>query len=228
MKLLIVFFTLITMNAWAMNKVSLMTGKLYIPQGYDTNDLVEVTLIGSLPDSCHRNPTYEIEKKGKEFNIYLYAYYVPDNRGCKKISIPYQETINLGMLERGTYTIQLKGTAVISKGTLKIQEATSALQDDFKYGNIMNVIEDEDSRVIELVGTNPTNCLVFEKLDTVIQKDVLVLKPHFREQGECRNVPTMFSIKYAVPYLPDHARGILLHIRVMGGRSLNYLFKNKI
>jgi hypothetical protein len=102
-------------------------------------------------------------KRGSTFTIYLYAYYVPESRGCKKISIPYQETINLGMLSKGFYTIQLK---------------------ELLSGNVMNIIEDEDSRTIELVGTNPTNCLVFEKLET--------------------------------------------DVRVMGGRSLNYLFKNKI
>lgn len=229
MKLLILLLSLISLNSFAMNRVALMTGRLYVPQGYDTNDLVEVTVLGSLPDSCHRNPTHEIIKEGSTFNIHLYAYYVPERRGCKKISIPYQETINLGMLSKGSYTIQLKGTSVISKGSFKIVEARSALQDDFEYGNVMNIIEDEDSRTIELVGTNPTNCLVFDKLETDIQaKDVIVLRPRFREQGACNNEPTPFSIRYEVPFLQNHSRGVLLHVRVMGGRSLNYLFKNKI
>lgn len=211
-----------------MNKVPLISGKLYIPQGYDTNDLVEVTVQGSLPNSCYRSPTYEVTKSGNTFKIKLFAYYIKESKGCKNFSIPYQETINLGLFPQGTYSIELIGQELITKGNIKIKEAKSSLQDDFQYGNIMNVIEDEDSRMVELVGTNPTNCLSFEKLEQEIQKDVIVLRPHFKEQGLCDNEPTEFSIKYEVPYLENNGRGVLLHVRVMGGRSFNYLFKNKI
>jgi hypothetical protein len=228
MKSVLLILALFSFHSWGMNKVPLVSGKLYIPQGYDDNDLVEITVLGSLPDSCYRSPTYEIEKVGKTFNIFLYAYLVPEEKGCKKFSIPYQTTINLGLLEKGHYTIKLKGIERDSNKILKVVGAATSLQDDFQYGNIMNVIEDEDSRVIELVGTNPTNCLSFERVDTDIQSEVVILRPHFREQGECREEPTQFRIQYEVPFLAKHPRGILLHIRVMGGRSLNYLFKNKI
>ncbi len=223
--LLSFFFSL---NLLAMTRQPLVSGKLYIPDGYDSNDLVEVTLIGSLPDSCHRNPTYEITREGKTFVIALFAYYVPEERGCRKVSIPYQETINLGLLAKGSYKIQLRGTKVISESAIRIAESRSSLQDDFKYGNVMNVIENDYSRTIELVGTNPSACLVFEKLDSEIQQDIIILRPHFREEGVCKDEPTEFSLRYDVPHLPTHARGLLIHIRVMGGRSLSYLFKSKI
>jgi hypothetical protein len=64
MKLLILILSLISLNSFAMTKIALMKGRLYIPEGYDTNDLAEVTVQGGLPDSCHRNPTHEIVKEG--------------------------------------------------------------------------------------------------------------------------------------------------------------------
>jgi hypothetical protein len=42
----------------------------------------------------------------------------------------------------------------------------------------MNVIEDEDSRAVELVGTNPTNYLIFKKMDAEVQKDVVIVGLH--------------------------------------------------
>ncbi|MFP5387135.1 MAG: hypothetical protein ACLGHN_13735 [Bacteriovoracia bacterium] len=228
MKTLAALLFFLSSTAFAVNKVPLLNGKLYIPVGYDTNDPVEVTVLGSLPDSCHRSPTYEVERSGRNINIYLYAYYVPEDRGCRKISVPYQETINLGFFQEGNYLVQLKSSRVISKAPLKIKTATSSLQDDFQYGNVMNILEDEDSRVIKLVGTNPTNCLIFDKLVTEIQNDVIVLRPRFREEGICEEEPTEFSINYEVPFLARHPRGVLLHVRVMGGRSFNYLFRNRL
>jgi hypothetical protein len=228
MKLFAFLAFFLSLNLSAMTRQPLLSGRLYIPSGYDSNDLVEVTLIGSLPDSCHRNPTYEITREGKTFVIGLYAYYVPEERGCRKVSIPYQETINLGLLAAGSYKVQLRGTKVISEGVVRVTEASSALQDDFHYGNVMNVIENDYSRSIELVGTNPSACLVFEKLEIEIQKDIIVLKPQFEEVGVCKNGPTEFAIRYDVPHLPNHPRGVLIHVRVMGGRSFNYLFKSKV
>lgn len=228
MRILFIILFFLSSTAFAVNKVPLLNGKIYVPEGYDTNDPVEVTILGSLPDSCHRSPFYELEKTGRTINIYLYAYYVPHERGCRKISVPYQETINLGLLSEGNYVVQVRNNRVISKAPLKVKAATSSLQDDFQYGNVMNILENEDSRIIKLVGTNPTNCLVFEELISEIQKDVIVLRPKFREEGVCEEAPTEFTIRYEVPYLPRHPKGILLHVRAMGGRSFNYLFRNKL
>lgn len=55
-----------------------------------------------------------------------------------------------------------------------------------------------------------------------------VLRPKFKEVGHCAEEPTMFTIKYEVPYLSNHPKGVLLHVRVMGGRSFNYLYQNRL
>lgn len=208
-------------------KVHLSSGKLFVPQGYDSNDLIEVVVQGSLPNSCYKGPTHEVIKEGNIFKIYLYAYYQPAEH-CKKFSIPFQQTVNLGMLNQGKYKVQLNEVHIIAEEELLIKESVSSFQDDFLYGNIMNLIEDEDSRTVQLVGTNPTDCLVFKKMEQEIQKNMIILKPQFSEVGDCHDIPTEFTLKYDVPFLESHPRGMMLHIRVMGGRSLNYFFKNKI
>jgi hypothetical protein len=226
--LLLLFVSLLSLNAMAIQKVQLMSGKLYVPEGFDSNDLVEVVVSGKLPDLCYRNPTVEVERDGDTFEIYLYAYHVPVEP-CRKIALPYMEKVNLGMLPQGNYKAKLIGEhAPLDTVEIKVTEAISQLQDEFNYGNVMGIRERENSRQIELIGTNPVNCLKFVKMETVIQAKVIVLKPHFKEQGECKEMPTPFSIKYEVPFLPQHPRGLLLHVRVMDGRSYNYLFRNKL
>ncbi|MGE3608354.1 MAG: hypothetical protein AB7I27_02110 [Bacteriovoracaceae bacterium] len=220
---------MLSFNALAYTKIPLMSGKVYAPQGYDTNDSVEVVVSGRLPDMCHRNPSFEVNKTGNHFKITLFAYYVPDIQGCKQISVPYSEVVNLGMLDKGDYQVSLQGVSNTDKpAKLKIIEATSSLIDDFKYGNVMGIKEDEAGRGIELVGTNPVSCLKFESMETIIQNNVIVFKPHFKEEGECKEDPTPFAIRYEVPYLENSPRGVLLHVRVMNGRSYNYLYRNKL
>jgi hypothetical protein len=228
MKIFILLISFATLNSWAMSRVPMTTGKLYIPEGFDTNDVVEVTVAGRLPDLCYRNPSYEVHREGNTFTISLFAYYVPTPEGCRALSLPYKETISLGVLSAGTYEVKLKRFRLTAdSGRVRVKEASSSLQDEFMYGNVMGIREDEAGRGIELIGTNPVNCLKFEKLVASIQKSVIVLRPRFREEGVCKEHPTPFSIKYEVPYLKAHPKGMLLHVRVMDGRSYNYLYQNK-
>lgn len=228
MKSILMALLLCSSTVYAFEKVKI-DGKLYVAQGFDDNDLVEVTVVGILPDSCHRNPTFNIERKDdNQFSIRLFAHYVPNPEGCRKISMPYQETINFGMMYPGEYSLSLVNTRSTQKKTLTINPASTYLRDEFLYGNVNGVVENDANREVELVGVNPVNCLSFEKMDAEVQDSIIILRPHFRESGVCKNRPTPFSIKYKVPHLQNAPQGILLHVRVMNGRSYNYLFQNKI
>ena len=228
MKSLLLALALISsVSAFAFEKVKI-NGKIYVAEGFDSNDLVEVTIVGTLPNSCYRNPSFEIEKKGDNFFIRMYAMYVELPEGCRDVSMPYTETVNFGMMNAGEY-----GLALVNKNNtqikgLKIKQATSGLVDEFLYGNVSGVVEDEDSREVELVGVNPVNCLQFDSIESKVQNSMVVLRPKFKEVGTCENKPTPFKIKYKVPYLDESPKGVMLHVRVMNGRSFNYLFQNKL
>ncbi len=210
----------------AMTKVQL-TGQLYIPHGFDDNDLVEIVVNGSLPDLCHKSPGHEVIKEGNNFIIKMYAYRAEDNTNCQKLSLPYNETVRLGILPVGHYKVSLLGVVKDPRGRFEVKKAVSPLQDDFLYGNVQGLKENDYSREIELIGTNPVNCLKFHEVVEDIQKNVIVLKPRFKQEGLCEEIPTPFVIKYKVPYLSSHPKGVLLHVRVLNGRSYNYLYQNR-
>jgi hypothetical protein len=205
-------------------RVSLMTGKLFVPEGFDDNDLVEVTVSGLLPDTCHRNPGHDVYRRDQEIHIELYAYWVPEPEGCRRRSTPYTEVINLGMLKSGTYQLSLGGVEVTSSELLRISEAKGLSQDDFRYGNVTGIREIPGKREIELLGTNPVDCLRPVGLESEVQGNVIVLRPIFDERGPCRQGPTPFGLRYKVP---KAAEDLLLHIRVMDGRSFNYLYRRR-
>ncbi len=208
--------------SYSASNPSLKSNKLYVPDGYDTNDLVELTMTGTLPDTCHRVPSYSFNLNENTFLVTAELNYIDLPEGCRKMAIPFLKTINLGFLKSGNYEIKFQDQKI----SLVVKEAKGSLQDDYLYGNVTNIIEDVDSRVLKLIGTNPINCLSFEKLESEIQDNLIVLRPKFVEQGVCEEKPTSFSLDYEVPFLENKARGILIHVRVMGGRSLSHLFQN--
>jgi hypothetical protein len=227
MKLAMLALLLFSATAFAFEKVKI-NGKLYVASGFDDNDLVELTVVGTLPNTCYRNPSFEIEKKDNKFSVRLFAHYVPLPEGCREVAMAYTETINFGMMYAGEYGISLVNKSNTEKTNLVIKTASSGLVDEFLYGNVSGVIENDSSREIELVGANPVNCLVFDKMLTDVQNSMIVLRPQFKEMGSCENKSTPFKIKYSIPYLEGHAKGIMLHVRVMNGRSYNYLYQNRL
>ena len=225
MKIIFLVLCFLNFSAFAGETASLLNGKLFVPQGFDSNDPAEVIIYGVLPDLCHRNPTYEVSRQGSVFTIYLYAYFVPLDT-CRKISVPYMEKVTLGVLPEGSYQVRLMDFRTpISIENIKVEKAPRSLQDNFNYGNVMAIRPLANRRQIELLGTNPVDCLKFEKIETRIQEKVIVLLPQFKEIGRCKEVPTTFRIVYDLPPVNGHHE-TLIHVRVMDGRSYNYIYKN--
>lgn len=223
MKYLAAILFVISLSALANPMRPLAKGKLLAPKGFDSNDPIEVVISGTLPDLCHRNPSYEIVREGTIFLIQLSAYYVP-GENCQRLSLPFMQKVNLGMLSAGTYEVRLMDfKKTVSKLTLKVSEATNSLQDNFNYGNVMGLREIREQRRIEFIGTNPIDCLEFDFLETKIQGNVIVFLPHFRQVGECHANPKSFSIFYDLPATLT-AKEVLFHVRVMDGRSFNYIY----
>jgi hypothetical protein len=227
MKLFLLAFLFLSATSHAYDRVKI-DGKLYIPQGFDNNDLVEITVVGTIPNTCYQNPTFEIERMNDKYALSLYAYYIPAVEGCKNISMAYTETINFGMMYEGEYVISLMNKRKTEVQKLVVKASTTSLRDDFYYGNVQGISENDANRNVEITGVNPTNCLVFDKMTAEIQNSIIILKPQFKEEGFCENRPKSFKIKYTVPYLENNPKGIMLHVRVMNGRSYNYLYQNRL
>jgi hypothetical protein len=225
MKFLMGLFPLVSLNALASERVKL-EGKMYIASGFDDNDLVEVAVVGILKNSCYTNPTFEIERNDASYVISLYAQYYKGKEVCRDTNLPYLETISFGLMRAGKYEISFDDPKGMKKEILKVKKAPSILKDDFIYGNVTGIVENEFDRTIEIVGVNPTNCMVLEKIQEEVQKNLVVIRPEFSEKGFCQMKPTPFKVSYKVPVLENNPRGIMLHIRIMDGRSYNYLFQS--
>lgn len=202
---------------------------VFVPAGFDSNDTVEVVVNGLLPNLCHKAPQSKVEFVGKKINIKVEALrYEPSNPFCPPVVVPFTETINLGVLDKGLYDITVNNNSIYTKkGDLEVAESTSDAVDDHIYAAV-DYVEKTGGRTVTLKGYNPSDCLELEGIEVHDnKKDTYAILPKLRQVYD--HCPMkMVPFEYAVE-VPDTLKRdkVLLHVRAMDGKSVNTLFFNK-
>lgn len=205
---------------------------VFAPKGFDTNDSSEIVVAGFLPNLCHRSPRAKATVVGKTIHIEVKSlYYLPSDPFCPEVVVPFIETVNLGLLDKGKYRVEVNGGAEEDARTnMAVAESSSDAIDDFIYAGVQYVEKAEGSRHVQIKGYNPTDCYELDKIETVSNgKDTLALLPIMKKIRDfCPLKMIPFTYEYDVPEVQDLNRDtILLHVRSMEGKSVNVLFKNK-
>jgi hypothetical protein len=204
---------------------------IYVPKGFDSNDNTEIIVEGYLPNLCHRSPTTSVKKvDGKIFVDVKALKYDSSNPFCPEVLVPFIESVNLGLMDKGFYDIIVNGSSIFRKESkIFIAESSSNAIDNHIYANVDYVEKDEDSRTIKLVGYTPSDCLVLDKIETVTNdKDTMAVLPMLKQVSDfCPMKMTPFKYEMEVPKKLKREK-ILLHVRAMDGKSVNTLFNNEI
>lgn len=209
------------------NLTQVPTTHAFAPMGFDTNDNAEVIVTGFLPNLCYKAPQSSVKMAGNSIAVEVKALnYSSENTYCLEMLVPFTEVVDLGVLDKGTYTIDVnpeKSNAMFNKGvstTLKIVEASSDAVDDFIYASVKSIDMDNDDVVLK--GYNPSDCLVLDEVKYVDNGiDTYSVLPMMKKVSEfCPMKPTPFEYRTK---LPDTLKvnNILLHVRVMDGKSVN-------
>lgn len=203
---------------------------VYAPAGFDSNDNAEVVVSGFLPNLCYKAPKAKVEVKGDKINIGVRAL---KNIGglsfCADVIVPYVEVVNIGLLDQGKYKLAVNENSPYErKADMKVNEASSNSIDEAIYANVSEIVQKEGSRKIILKGFNPSDCFEFDKIELVDNGiDSYSVLPKLKQIRDfCPKKMVAFSYEFSVPEnLP--AERILLHVRVMDGKSMNALFNNQ-
>ncbi len=225
---------LMSSSLWAQVEIKqLPIVKIYVPQGFDSNDSSQVIVSGYLPDLCYKSPRHTLERSGNRFTLSVEGSYVPDTteEGCLNMPVPFLEEVTLGELAEGVYKIGVKGNNNKSSDVeLVVKRALTKKRDEFIYADVKFIDETDANRKISLVGYHPNDCLELDKIEMITNgTDTLSLLPVLKISSDvCSGKRTPFEYEYEVPVLENMARGVLIHVRVMDGRSVNHLFQNKL
>lgn len=202
---------------------------VFIPMGFDANDSAELVVTGFLPNLCHKFPEASVKIDKKNIAIKLTALvYDQTDPFCAPIVVPFMERVSLGLLDRGEYKVSVNSkTPFEKKSSLKVFESTSQAVDDFIYANVEYVEKTLGSREITLVGNHPSDCFELESIDFISNKvNTYSVLPRLRRVSDfCPMKLVPFAYKATVPNDLKNDK-ILLHVRVMDGKSVNTILHN--
>lgn len=204
---------------------------VYAPAGFDSNDNTEVVVTGFLPNLCYKAPKSTVSVKDGKISVAVKAIKNQQALGfCADVIVPYIEFINVGVLDKGKYQLAVnENTNWEKKSNLVISEASSSSIDEAVYANVDEVVKsDEGSRKVLLKGYNPSDCFELKEIKIMDNGvDTYSILPKMKQvKTFCPKKMIPFTYEVEVPQNLDADR-VLLHVRVMDGRSVNAFFNNK-
>lgn len=195
----------------------------YIPDGFDTNDHVQLVAEGMFSNSCYKPAPVDVkidnEKKEIQVNAAAYKY----NGLCLQMLVPYHQVLDVGVLQAGTYKV-IQGDSE-KLGDIKVRVATNSSPDDYLYAPVSQafVKTQNGKTVITISGEFTNSCMRLAQVLTHVQPKVLVIQPiaEILESADCRDGSFAFEKRVE---LNGVKRGrYLLHVRSLNAQAMNHL-----
>lgn len=203
---------------------------VFTPAGFDSNDNVEVVVTGFLPNLCYKAPKSTVSMKDGKIEVSVTANKTPGLGFCATVIVPFIEYINVGVLDKGKYNISVnENSRWAQRSKIAIAEASSNSSEEVVYANVDEVVRAEDgSRKVLLKGYNPSDCFELKEIVVVDNGvDTYSVLPKMKQvRANCPKKMIPFTYEMEVPEKLEADR-VLLHVRVMDGRSVNAFFNNK-
>lgn len=206
-------------------KVPAAYEKAYIPVGFDSNDQVEVTLEGRFSSSCWRPADIQVavDHDKKEAYIGPAAYKYPQLL-CAQMVLPFDRTVNLGLLQKGDYKL-IQATDGKVLGTIPVKQATTDAPDDYLYAPVSQAYfkGGVGGGRLTIAGNYPNNCMMVDQVKIDVQPDVIVVQPiaKIEKRRDCKDGSFPFTNTTMLNFMKSGH--YLLHVRSMNSKSINNL-----
>lgn len=199
---------------------------VFIPEGFDNNDSVQLVIHGKLPNSCYQigYTSTELDQDTNKLYVSLIAYeYVGE---CSEYGAPYHLTVQAGLFRKaGSYGVYDKKSGVYLGGlTIGKAKAGPGGTDELDYAPVLDGFLNETANGKELVvrGVFNWSCLEIGDIKIMPQQDVVVVLPQTKKNPDVKCVVGEFGYEVKRPVTEKLPKGeFLLHIRSMGGQSIN-------
>jgi hypothetical protein len=206
--------------------------KVYVPVGFDTNDVPQVYVKGRFKDTCHQvGPiSVSVDRPNRRVTLSQQAYRYA-SATCWPMVVPYDHVVNLPVIEtEGNYEI-VDGSNGAVLGSLNIAEAPTSGPgtDSHIYAPIEQVLLKREPALrlkLVLTGSFPNSCMAMKTVKLLFQNDVVVVMPIV----EMRPATTRACVDGSFPFYEETPLNRLLgqypylfHVRSMAGQSVNRL-----
>lgn len=214
---------------------SLKVDKVFIPEGFDKNDISQVIVQGHFPDGCYQldNENVSVDQQRKAITISL-NYHHRDGNFCIEMISPFTKPISLGRLPEGDYQVKVVGASQEEKLTIK--PASTENTDDYIYAPVefteVSSLPGGDLE-ITMRGRYPLQKRGCMRLVNTIanqsKKDIVVLQPiaELKDDRYCSEHPAQENFIHVIR-VPATEKGFaLVYVRVLNGGSYSRVFEIK-
>lgn len=198
--------------------------KVYVPNGFDSNDQVQIVGEGLFRNTCYRHtqPTVTVNHETKQILVGPAAY---EYSGfCLQVVLPFERVLDVGILKTGTYEI-LQTTDKTKLGAITIKPALTDSPDDYLYAPISQAFFRQQGLTSEiyLTGDFPNSCMSLDNVQVDVQKDAIVVLPitKLEQRGDCQSGQFHFDKLVKVDFIKPGR--YMLHVRSMNGKAVNNL-----
>jgi len=196
--------------------------KAYVPNGFDSNDNVEIVGAGVFANSCYRYADTKVEVNQNDKTItltpsaYMYSGY------CLQVLMPFDHTVKLGLLPAGTYSIQ-ESSSKENLGAITVRSSVKTEADDFMYAPISQAFfkSQGTANLVQISGELPVSCMKLKDVLFDKQADVIVVQPIVEMDKSIPCVEGKFSFEKTSDIGALNSGTYLLHVRSMNGKSVN-------
>lgn len=202
----------------------------YIPEGFDTNDNIQVVGEGMFPNTCYKPATPKVDVNHDLRTITIQPQAYQYGGFCLQVLLPWDQEINLGLLKAGRYQIVQKGLngAAQGIGEVNVRTATNATADDFLYAPITQAYYEKkgDKNLIKLTGVFSNSCMKVVDVMVSVQSKVIVVQPisELQEPTATRKCEEgYFPFERQVELRHVNAGRYLLHVRSLNAKTVNNL-----
>lgn len=198
--------------------------RVYAPQGFDSNDVVQFVVEGYFPNSCYRPGFVGATVRQNEHVIEVSSQAFRYSGICLEVIIPYDQVITVGTLGPGTYRIVQAGSRA-QLSALPIRASISDDPDDFMYAPISQALFQErggGSGEVLLKGEFPLSCMVFDRIDVAVEPSAIVVQPIVKLDPNQTCVKGSYPFQRSVGVRGAPGRYVL-HVRSMNGKAINSL-----
>lgn len=208
--------------------------KLFVPTGFDDNDNTEVVVHGHFMNSCYKTgpADFSVDESKKIIRLMPQSYEY-SNAICAQVVIPFIQTVKLGVLPAGTYTVEIGNSTGVETRSLVVKPRVTESPDDFIYAPVDHATVEFGStpaqQTVVVSGRYPptyVGCAIINEVRVMeTAGDVLLVLPVMEllsDRLECvaRNWSPTFEFKHKLA-TPMKSGDHLLHVRVLNGNSLN-------
>ena len=207
--------------------VNYVPSQTFVPPGFDDNDRAQVVITGYYPNTCFKQgpTTATVNEVSHQVLIQHQAYHY-ESSWCLQMLVPYQETVDLGILGSGEYQIY----AVDESGkksrasAISVALAKSVEPDESLYAPVEQAYVEKNAAggpTLVLGGNFSSPCVQLKEVKLLHRKkDVVEVLPIavVRETSGCESLPRSFEKRVKLP--TDLSGSNLIYIRSLNGNAV--------